>query len=75
MRADKKNGLIKACMRAQIIVRATRDDGDARVGQASELMQEAEGAWQEVRLFWAWRQRRQCSVIVRANQKVPRRAK
>jgi hypothetical protein len=45
-------------MRAQVIARATRDDGDARAGQAGKLMEETEGAWQEARLFRAWRQRR-----------------
>jgi hypothetical protein len=45
-------------MSAQIIARATRDDGDARAGQACKLMEDIEGAWQEARLFRAWRQRR-----------------
>jgi hypothetical protein len=62
-------------MLAQVIARAARDNRDARAGQAGKLMEETEGAWQEARQFRAWRQRRQCSIIVRANQKVTRRAK
>jgi hypothetical protein len=58
MRASQQYRLVEARMSAQIIARATRDDGDARAGQACKLMEDIEGAWQEARLFRAWRQRR-----------------